>query len=111
RAADSEDTATISTLIQTAMCVLHTMPQPTPESGLERYRSFGFVQSLDIVGRWRYQMEDAERARDYQRERLDEYQRGGVPVRDWRIQEVPLFMYRQPPHNRELFPRLLGPSA
>jgi hypothetical protein len=37
RAEENEDTAIISTLIQTAMCVLHTMPQP-PEG---RYRTFG----------------------------------------------------------------------
>lgn len=42
RAEENEDTAVISTLIQTAMCVLHTMPQPA--NG--RYRTFGFVQSL-----------------------------------------------------------------
>lgn len=47
RAGEGEDTAVISTLIQTAMCVLHTMPQPPSDSPLARYRAFGFVQSLD----------------------------------------------------------------
>lgn len=52
RAEDNEDTAVISTLIQTAMCVLHTMPQPSADPpDLKRYRTFGFVQSLDIAGR------------------------------------------------------------
>ncbi|GAB4199216.1 MAG: hypothetical protein OHK0022_19290 [Roseiflexaceae bacterium] len=108
RASESEDTATISTLIQTTMAVLHTMPQPGPGGALERYRSFGFVQSLDVVGRWLYQIEDAERGRVNQREKLERYRQSNQPPSSWPIQDVPLFMYRQPPHNRELFPRLLG---
>jgi len=108
RATESEDTATISTLIQTTMAALHTMPQPAPESGFERYRAFGFVQSLDVVGRWLYQIEDAERARPWQREKTERYEARGVPIAARDIRDVPLYAYRQPPYNRQLFPRLLG---
>ncbi len=94
RAREKEDIAIISTLIQTTMCVLHTMPQPAPASGLERYRAFGFVQSLDIVGRWLYQMEDAEKARDYQQQKIAQYQQAKKLIGDWKITDVPLFMYR-----------------
>jgi hypothetical protein len=111
RATEAEDVEPISTLIQTAMCVLHTMPQPAPESGLSRYRSFGFVQSLDVVGRWRYQMEDAERAKPAQRRTIKAHQTAGTPPERWPILDVPLYMYRQPPQNRALFPRLLGAGS
>jgi hypothetical protein len=111
RTTDNEDVATISTLIQTTMAALHTMPQPPAGSALERYRAFGFVQSLDIVGRWLYQMEDAERARPRQRRKWQEYEQKGTPVRQRNIKDVPLYLYRQPPHNRDLFPRLLGTRA
>ncbi|MCS6939888.1 MAG: DEAD/DEAH box helicase [Roseiflexus sp.] len=108
RATENEDVATISTLIQTTMAALHTMPQPDPESGIKRYRAFGFVQSLDIVGRWRYQMEDAERMQPWHRQRREEYKRNSVPVCKWDIGCIPLYVYRYPPYNRQLFPRLLG---
>lgn len=108
RAEDSEDTAVISTLIQTAMCVLHTMPQPPAGSAINRYRAFGFVQSLDVVGRWLYQMRDAEKAQDYfvrDRERLRTERQ---PVAQWPIRPIPLYVYRFPPFNRQLFPNLFG---
>jgi hypothetical protein len=106
RAGTSEDTAVISTLIQTAMCIIHTMPQPAADSGLSRYRTFGFVQSLDIVGRWLYQMEDAEKVRrDQQRDFTRQLDK---PVKDWFMGAVPLFYYRYPPYNRQLFPDLFG---
>ncbi|GAB4423672.1 MAG: hypothetical protein OHK0015_01470 [Chloroflexi bacterium OHK40] len=108
RATESEDVATISTLIQTTMAALHTMPQPEPGGDIERYRSFGFVQSLDVVGRWLYQIEDAERARPWQRDKTAEYERAGTPMAARDIRHVPLYAYRQPPHNRQLFPKLLG---
>lgn len=108
RATESEDIATISTLIQTTMTALHTMPQPAPGGDIERYRAFGFVQSLDVVGRWLYQIEDAERARPWQREETQRYEERGVPLSDRDIRHVPLYAYRQPPHNRQLFPKLLG---
>ncbi len=108
RATESEDVATISTLIQTTMAALHTMPQPEPGGDIERYRSFGFVQSLDVVGRWLYQIEDAERARKWQREETERYDANGVPMSARDIRHVPLYAYRQPPHNRKLFPKLLG---
>lgn len=108
RAAESEDTANLSTLIQTAMAVLHTMPQPAAESGLPRYRAFGFVQSLDLVSRWTYQMQDAERTRPTQRERRERYESEGRPYSRWPIRDVPLFAYRQPPYNHEMFPGLVG---
>ncbi len=108
RAGTSEDTAVISTLIQTAMCIIHTMPQPAQDSGLSRYRTFGFVQSLDIVGRWLYQMEDAEKVRrDQQRDFQRQQEK---PVKDWFLGAVPLFYYRYPPYNRQLFPDLFGKS-
>lgn len=108
RATESEDVATISTLIQTTMAALHTMPQPNPKSDMERYRAFGFVQSLDVVGRWLYQIEDAERSRPWQRDQTAEYERAGIPVSARDIRHIPLYAYRHPPHNRALFPRLLG---
>jgi len=108
RATENEDVAVISTLIQTTMVALHTMPQPDSGSGIERYRAFGFVQSLDIVGRWRYQMEDAERTQPWHRNRREEYKRNKIPPSEWDIGCVPLYVYRYPPYNRELFPSLLG---
>ncbi|NJK81357.1 MAG: DEAD/DEAH box helicase [Chloroflexaceae bacterium] len=111
RAEESEDTAVISTLIQTAMCILHTMAQPPQGSDLSRYRTFGFVQSLDVVGRWLYQMQDAERVRDYQTQRREEYQRNHTPIQDRDIRYIPLYAYRLPPHNRQLFPEFFGPNT
>jgi hypothetical protein len=108
RATESEDVATISTLIQTTMAALHTMPQPEPGGDIERYRAFGFVQSLDVVGRWLYQMRDAERANRWQLEDAQRYEQKGVPMHRRDIRHVPLYAYRQPPHNRLLFPKLLG---
>ncbi|NNJ11565.1 DEAD/DEAH box helicase [Chloroflexales bacterium ZM16-3] len=108
RAEDSEDTAVISTLIQTAMCVLHTMPQPPAGSQLGRYRTFGFVQSLDVVGRWLYQMQDAEKAQSYFiTERRDRRTRGQSAAQ-WPVRIIPLYWYRFPPFNRQLFPNLFG---
>jgi hypothetical protein len=112
RAEDNEDTAVISTLIQTAMCVLHTMPQPSIGSGLKRYRTFGFVQSLDIAGRWLYQMEDAEKVKPEQTQMREvlrkRYKTQDTPIRDWDIKFIPLYIYRYPPFNRELFPNFFG---
>lgn len=106
RAEDREDTAVISTLIQTAMCVLHTMPQPPTGSPIRRYRTFGFVQSLDVVGRWLYQMRDAEKVQFVQdRERL---RKENTPVARWPIRMIPLYVYRFPLYNRQLFPSLFG---
>jgi hypothetical protein len=104
RAEENEDTAIISTLIQTAMCVLHTMPQP-PEG---RYRTFGFVQSLDIVGRWLYQMEDAEKVKPDQSRTRQRYEDKNISVTAQQIQYVPLYFYRFPPLNRQLFPNFFG---
>ncbi len=108
RAEDSEDTAVISTLIQTAMCVLHTMPQPPADSDVNRYRAFGFVQSLDVVGRWLYQMRDAEKVQDWFKEERDRLRASGVPVEAWPLRVIPLYVYRFPPFNRQLFPNLFG---
>lgn len=108
RAEDSEDTAVISTLIQTAMCVLHTMPQPPTGSALGRYRTFGFVQSLDVVGRWLYQMRDAERTTDNAQKDRDRLRTERRPVDQRPIKSVPLYVYRFPPFNRQLFPNLFG---
>ena len=108
RAEDSEDTAVLSTLIQTVMCVLHTMPQPPVGSPIKRYRAFGFVQSLDVVGRWLYQMRDAERMTgnaQQVRKRLRDERR---PIVQRPIKSIPLYVYRYPPFNRELFPNLFG---
>ncbi|MCA1990715.1 MAG: DEAD/DEAH box helicase [Coleofasciculus sp. S288] len=104
RAEENEDTAIISTLIQTAMCVLHTMPQP-PEG---RYRTFGFVQSLDLVGRWLYQIEDAEKVKPEQCRARQRYQEQKTSVAERQIKYVPLYVYRFPPFNRQLFPKFLG---
>ena len=108
RAEDNEDTAVISTLIQTTMCVLHTMPQPSPDSDLKRYRTFGFVQSLDIAGRWLYQMEDAEKIKPEQRRERERYKSQKTPLDQRKISHVPLYAYRYPPYNRQLFPNFFG---
>lgn len=104
RAEENEDTAIISTLIQTAMCVLHTMPQP-PEG---RYRTFGFVQSLDIVGRWLYQIEDAEKVKPDQVRGREREKAKNTPISERQIKLLPLYVYRFPPFNRQLFPNFLG---
>src|SRR5919202_1758221 len=96
RAEENEDTAIISTLIQTAMCVLHTMPQP-PEG---RYRTFGFVQSLDIVGRWLYQIEDAEKVKPDQVRGREREKAKKTPISERQIKLLPLYVY--------LFPNFLG---
>ncbi len=111
RAEDSEDTAVLSTLIQTTMCVLHTMPQPPSGSDLSKYRAFGFVQSLDVVGRWRYQMEDAERQRPWQIEQRKQHREHNNPLESRPITDVPLYAYRFPPFNRRLFPHLFGHAS
>lgn len=108
RAEDNEDTAVISTLIQTAMCVLHTMPQPSTGSDLKRYRTFGFVQSLDIAGRWLYQMEDAEKIKPEQRRVRERYKTQRTPFVQREIKYIPLYAYRYPPFNRLLFPNFFG---
>lgn len=101
RAEENEDTAIISTLIQTAMCALHTMPQPSQG----RYRTFGFVQSLDLVGRWRHQMQDAEKVKQEQiRDREGEKNK---QVSERQIRLLPLYTYRFPPFNKQLFPNFL----
>jgi len=110
RAEDSEDTAVISTLIQTAMCVLHTMPQPPTGSAIKRYRTFGFVQSLDVVGRWLYQMRDAEKVQPYFVQDRERLRTERTPVAQWPIHPIPLYVYRYPPYNRQLFPNLFGSS-
>ena len=111
RAEDSEDTAVISTLIQTAMCVLHTMPQPPVGSDLPRYRAFGFVQSLDVVGRWLYQMQDAEKVRPFQVQERRDQRAAGRSVDALSIRSIPLFWYRYPSLNRQLFPNFFGPQT
>lgn len=111
RAEENEDTAVISTLIQTAMCVLHTMPQPESNSKLQRYRTFGFVQSLDIVGRWLYQMEDAEKVRPEQKHRREGYKTEKKSLENRPIYDIPLYAYRFPPYNRQLFPNFFGKST
>ncbi|MBD2665159.1 putative helicase [Richelia sinica FACHB-800] len=108
RAEDNEDTAVISTLIQTAMCVLHTMPQPSADSDLKRYRTFGFVQSLDIAGRWLYQMEDAEKVKPEQCRVRERYKSEKTPLDQRQISYVPLYAYRYPPFNQQLFPNFFG---
>ncbi len=110
RAEDSEDTAVLSTLIQTVMCVLHTMPQPPTGSAIKRYRAFGFVQSLDVVGRWLYQMQDAEKAQSYFIQDRERLRTERTPVAQWSIRPIPLYVYRFPPFNRQLFPNLFGPE-
>ena len=111
RAEDSEDTAVISTLIQTAMCVLHAMPQPPSGGALKTYRSFGFVQSLDLVGRWLYQMQDAEKTTREGTRRRTEHRAQRIPVEQWPIRDVPLYVYRYPPFNHRLFPAYFGPGT
>lgn len=108
RAEENEDTAVISTLIQTAMCVLHNMPQPNADTNLKRYRTFGFVQSLDIVGRWLYQMEDAEKVNEEQRQKRRDHRTQGKDAQSLPIGYVPLYWYRYPPLNWQLFPKFFG---
>jgi hypothetical protein len=102
RAEENEDTAVISTLIQTAMAVLHNMSQPSQG----KYRTFGFVQSLDLVGRWLYQMEDAEKVKDFQITKREQEKNKSIQERN--ISYLPLYAYRFPPFNRQLFPNFLG---
>lgn len=46
----------VSTLLQATMVLGHNMPQPEGE----RYLTLGFADSLDLVSRWKDQLEDAE---------------------------------------------------
>jgi hypothetical protein len=106
RAGQEEDTAVISTLLQTAMAVVHSMPLPSPEEQAEsiaKYKTFGFAQSLDIVGRWFYQLADAEKVNPD-----DVGARAGLPAERWPIAHTPLYWYRAPGHNRRLFPDFFG---
>lgn len=106
RAGQEEDTAVISTLLQTAMAVVHTMPLPSPEeqdAGIIKYKTFGFAQSLDIVGRWYYQLMDAEKMN-----RDNQDARARLPPERWPIEHTPLYWYRAPGHNRRLFPHFFG---
>ncbi|MCP4542426.1 MAG: DEAD/DEAH box helicase [Chloroflexi bacterium] len=106
RAGREEDTAVISTLLQTAMVIVHTMPPPSPEEqadGVTKYKTFGFAQSLDIVGRWYYQLSDAEKINWENRER-----REGSTPEHWPIEHTPLYWYRMPGYNRQLFPDFFG---
>ncbi len=106
RAGQEEDTAVISTLLQTAMAVVHTMPLPSPEEqneGIAKYKTFGFAQSLDIVGRWLYQLTDAEKVNPD-----DIRRRRNLPPDQWPIEYTPLYWYRTPGHNRRLFPDFFG---
>ena len=54
-----EDTDVLSNLLQTCMCVLHNLSQPT-QSLQQRYKALGFVDSLDLVSRWSTKLTDAE---------------------------------------------------
>lgn len=107
RAEQEEDTAVISTLLQTAMVTVHSMPLPSSEEqdkGIAKYKTFGFAQSLDIVGRWLYQLQDAEKMKQDNVSR-----RRGAPSPDqWPIEHTPLYWYRTPGHNRRLFPNFFG---
>jgi hypothetical protein len=106
RAEQEEDTAVISTLLQTAMALVHTMPETSPEEqagGIAKYKTFGFAQSLDIVGRWFYQLSDAEKVN-----RWNVKAREGLPPELWPIEHTPLYWYRMPGHNRRLFPDFFG---
>ncbi len=106
RAEQEQDTAVISTLLQTCMAVIHNMPLPSSQEqtdGIARYKTFGFAQSLDIVGRWLYQLVDAERMNQD-----NQNARAGQPPERWPIEHTPLYWYRVPPHNRRLFPQFFG---
>lgn len=103
RAEQEEDTAVISTLLQTTMVMVHTMPRPSPEEqakGIYKYKTFGFAESLDTVGRWYYQLSDAEKVRDYFAEKRESQS----SEQKWPIEATPLYWYRMPGHNRRLFP-------
>ena len=56
----SSDAQVLSTLLQTSMCVLHNMPQKESEGEQSRFKSLGFVDSLDQVRRWHDDLDDAE---------------------------------------------------
>lgn len=46
------------------MAIVHNQQSPSSEEkndGIEKYKTFGFAQSLDVVGRWYYQLSDAEK--------------------------------------------------
>ena len=51
-----ERTGPMSTLLQSTMVLAHNMPQPADK----RYLTLGFADSLDLVSRWKDQLEDAE---------------------------------------------------
>jgi hypothetical protein len=59
-----ENIDVLSNLIQTCMCVLHNMPQPM-EFPKRNHKALGFVDSLDIVRRWKHDLEDAENNKLY----------------------------------------------
>ncbi len=58
-----QDAQPLSTLARAAQCLAHTMRQPGDSE--QDYTILGFVDSLDIVGRWRRLMEDVERAQAF----------------------------------------------
>ncbi|MEM7825223.1 MAG: helicase-related protein, partial [Candidatus Aenigmatarchaeota archaeon] len=59
-----ENIAILSNLIQACMCVLHNLPQP--EKFPQRsHKALGFVDSLDLVRRWKNDLEDAENEKLY----------------------------------------------
>ncbi len=60
---DREEPQPLSTLARAAQCLAHTMRQPG--DGDQSYTILGFVDSLDIVGRWRRLMEDVEREQTF----------------------------------------------
>lgn len=55
---DREEPQPLSCLARAAQCLAHNMRQP--EGSEEGYKVLGFVDSLDIVGRWRRLMSDVE---------------------------------------------------
>ena len=57
-----ENIAVLSNLIQTCMCVLHNMPQPS-DFPKRNHKALGFVDSLDLVRRWWHDLYDAEKRR------------------------------------------------
>ncbi len=58
-----EEPQPLSTLARAAQCLAHTMRQPGDRE--QDYTVLGFVDSLDIVGRWRRLMNDIEREQTF----------------------------------------------
>ncbi|MFN8540071.1 MAG: DEAD/DEAH box helicase [Thermomicrobiales bacterium] len=80
RAQSADRAQVLSTLIQTAMALLHVQLRPGPRLP---ERAFGFMDSLDVLHRWDLQMRDAEQERQLWRLRLPAGAEGSQMIDDY----------------------------